>query len=151
MSEFNVNFGCGGNIIPGWDNHDIDVDITKPLPYADGTVDKILAEHVMEHVQCSQALNFLCECRRILKLGGVVRICCPIVGPHLAKWLAIDLTVNHEHKILLDEHLMRTLFWMAGFDLEKTVRTDRKPIDGHWRAIGYERDDAETCRMEATK
>jgi len=35
--------------------------------------------------------------------------------------------------------------------MEKIIKTGRKEIDGHWRAIGTAKDDLETLRMEAQK
>jgi hypothetical protein len=40
---------------------------------------------------------------------------------------------------------------MAGFSNEAIHRTDRRDEDGHWKSIGRENDDLETCRMEAMK
>jgi SAM-dependent methyltransferase len=74
-----VNFGCGTNKIPGWNNHDKDVDITKRLPYADNSVSFIFAEHCIEHVSYYEAVNFLKECVRILKPGGMIRISVPSI------------------------------------------------------------------------
>jgi len=36
-----LNLGCGGNILDGWENHDMDLDITKPLPYDGNSIDFI--------------------------------------------------------------------------------------------------------------
>lgn len=147
-----IQFGSGGNILTGWVNTDLpDVDITKSLPFKDCHAEMILAEHVVEHQTGPEALRFLQECHRILKPGAAVRICCPVIGSHLLREHAIDLTLNHGHLIILDPHLLMTLLWMAGFSIPNIRITDRKEIDGHWKVIGRELDDIETCRMEATK
>lgn len=150
-----LNLGCGGNILtPPWKNHDLEqdgTDITKPLGYADGSVDMILLEHVLEHVSSPQAWYALSEMRRVLKLGGVLRVCCPIIGTHMNRSQVMDLLSGHGHLMGLTEDLMRTLLWSVGFELNKIQRTDRKPIDGHYRTIGCELDSLETCRLEAVK
>lgn len=146
-----VNFGCGGNILPGWENHDMEVDITNPLPYKSECVDMILAEHVGEHTDGPSLYRFLAECHRILKPKGKVRLCCPVIGHWMTREQAVDLTVNHGHLQVLNENNLRTFLWMAGFDHFSITRTDRRDIDGHWRVIGALQDEAETCRLEATK
>ena len=146
-----LHFGAGSNIVPGFENHDSDVDIRNPLPYADNTADVIFSEHMPEHVNCSQCLLFLEDARRILKPGGVLRLCVPVVGVHLKRELAHDLILNHGHQQALDRNIVITMLWAAGFELPNIVITGRKDCDGHFRVIGKERDDIETLRIEATK
>lgn len=76
-----IQFGANDNLLDGWVNlrNETDGDITRPLEYGDSTVDFILIEHVLEHVTHQSALDFLFECRRVLKMGGVVRIIVPDV------------------------------------------------------------------------
>lgn len=147
-----LQFGSGGNILTGWQNYDSEMDIRKvPFPFQDNSAEMIFACHVMEHVSSGDAMRFLTDCYRILKPGGVIRICCPVIGQWLTRQHARDLTSNHGHEIILDEHLMRMLLWMAGFDHDKIRRTDRREMDGHFRVIGLDADNLETCRMEGTK
>ena len=47
------------------------------LPFADGEVDFIYAEHFMEHLFLDEAIALLRETHRILAPGGVVRIASP--------------------------------------------------------------------------
>jgi glycosyltransferase involved in cell wall biosynthesis len=72
-----VHFGCGGNVISSWENHDKDVDLRKPLPYKDNSIDFIFAEHTVEHLFQREAWLFLSESFRVLKRGGVIRIIFP--------------------------------------------------------------------------
>lgn len=73
-----VQFGSGGNILEGWKNlQEHDADITKPLEFADNSVDYILAEHVVEHVSHQDAWRFFKEALRILKKEGVLRVVVP--------------------------------------------------------------------------
>ena len=45
-----INLGCGTNRIPGWSNHDAEVNITRRLPWADDSADCVFVEHVVEYV-----------------------------------------------------------------------------------------------------
>jgi SAM-dependent methyltransferase len=72
-----LHLGCGSNILPGWDNHDKDVDLTKPLPFADDSFDFIFTEHVIEHLSPVDGWRFFIEARRVLKDGGIIRTAFP--------------------------------------------------------------------------
>lgn len=147
-----VQFGCGGNILDGFKNHDLDVDVTiLPLPYMDSSVEFILVEHLTEHLDSREAVLFLGECHRILTHEGTLRVCCPVIGQWMDRGQAIDLAINHGHRMVLNETSMRDLIWMAGFRPDRIKRTDRWDIDGHHKIIGKQKDDEETCRLYAVK
>ena len=77
-----LHLGCGNDILAGWVNLDhapapgIDVvaDLgscrIRPLPFADETVDEILACHVLEHI--ADILPLMAELWRIAKPGAVL-------------------------------------------------------------------------------
>ena len=74
-----LNLACGKKIKEGFINVDIAapadmiVDLNKyPYPFEDNSVDYILAEHIIEHLQSPN--KFLEEIHRILKDDGVARI-----------------------------------------------------------------------------
>jgi len=142
-----VNFGCGSNRIDGWENHDIETDITKRLPYGNGTVDFILAEHVLEHISGPEALKFLDEAYRILKPKGVLRICVPVLD-RLTKEHSRDIVLGHGHLTVWSTTLLFRFMELAGF---LVAISERKPCDGHWTVIGKEKDDLETARLEGVK
>lgn len=164
-NPLNVEFGCGNRkTIAGWICHDREVDITKPLPYNDGSVDMIRAEHVCEHVSGPEFLRFLEECYRILKPGGKARISMPVICPDQYKPVAIadsakirDLILNHGHQAAYTPTLMFTYAHVAGFTkLGYSIPTLLSPsgrdhLDYHWEEIGADQDDLETFRMELTK
>ena len=75
-----IQFGCGGNRIKGWENYDMEIDITKPLPFENHTATHIFAEHVVEHITIHQAWNFFEECYRILQIKGEIKIAVPCVS-----------------------------------------------------------------------
>jgi predicted SAM-dependent methyltransferase len=55
----------------------VDADITKRLPFDDGSVDGVLLSHVLEHFDAPQGLALLVEAYRVLKPGGIVLVSVP--------------------------------------------------------------------------
>jgi predicted SAM-dependent methyltransferase len=53
------------------------VDVTEPLPFGDATLDWAYAEHLVEHLRLGEAIDWLCEVRRVLRPGGVLRLTTP--------------------------------------------------------------------------
>lgn len=80
-----LHLGCGKRILPGWTNVDAErwvpeverADLSKPFPWKDQSVDLIYAEHFLEHLDENQGLQFLMECKRVLKRTGTLRISTP--------------------------------------------------------------------------
>lgn len=80
-----ANLGCGQSLHSDWINIDckptgpgvVVHDLTKGLPFADGELDAVYSSHLLEHFPKWQAPDFLCECRRVLKTGGIVRLAVP--------------------------------------------------------------------------
>lgn len=73
-----LNFGASQNELPApWQNLNAGHDIRKPLRFADNSTEAILAEHVIEHVPFLAGYGFIQECHRILRPGGVLRVCFP--------------------------------------------------------------------------
>lgn len=60
----------GGNYV----RHDVRV---QPWPFAGDSVDGLIACHLLEHFDTQDGVDFLRECRRVLKPGGVCRIVVP--------------------------------------------------------------------------
>jgi len=64
------------HLVP-WQSHIVRQDLTKPLPFADGTVDAVYSSHFLEHIYYSDAEAIIKECFRVLKAGGVLRLALP--------------------------------------------------------------------------
>ena len=47
------------------------------LPYADNEVALIYCSHTLEHLEADSAQKFLSECKRVLRVGGVMRVALP--------------------------------------------------------------------------
>lgn len=81
-AECRLNIGCGTNVLAGWVNIDraarvpgvrTDIDLAA-LPFADGSVAAILAEHVLEHLTFAEEKPVWHELARVLRRGGELTI-----------------------------------------------------------------------------
>ncbi len=80
-----LNLGCGTRYHPDWINIDIapqcpeviQHDLSRGIPFADGSCDVVYHVAVFEHLRCPDAAKYLAECYRVLKPGGIVRIGLP--------------------------------------------------------------------------
>ena len=166
-----LNLGCGGNIIAGWENHDWDVDITKPLPYEDNSIDFIFIEHCVEHTTTPDAVRFFAECLRILKDEGTLRIAVPSADkiydladePYL-KWhgqsgfgdgtrrrAVRSILLDHGHLSAWNHSILEACLFAAGFEEEKIYGCDLGELEGHGKVIGEHNNAIETIVMEAVK
>ena len=94
----NLHFGCGSVYFDGWNNVDLDspladlnLDLTQTLPFADASVSYMFSEHFIEHVTRKQAVDFLVECRRILRPSGTIRVSTPNLRFLIAAYLALEV------------------------------------------------------------
>ena len=81
-----LHLGFGSNYLACWLNTDITLkackegvylDVGRPFPLSDNSVNYIFSEHLFEHLTYPQALNMLSESYRVLKPGGVMRLATP--------------------------------------------------------------------------
>lgn len=100
MRDISLNVGTGGRGKEGWINLDAigshrDLycthDLRQPLPLADQSVRRILAEHVVEHLDFrGDVPKVLAEFHRVLQPGGVLRIVVPDVPRFMQAYLQGD-------------------------------------------------------------
>jgi len=170
-----LNLGCGTNKLPGWENHDADVDISKRLPWPGGSADFIFIEHCVEHVDYYAAIEFFRECSRVLTPGGVLRVVVPSVEKVAkcedadyhklaAKWGcspdrrgAVDAILNrHGHKTAWTASLMAATLPFCGFGevrecrVHQSERPELQNVEGHHRVIGEKYNEIESIVFEAT-
>jgi predicted SAM-dependent methyltransferase len=79
-----LEIGSGPRGLSDWTSLDRNIgahvqhDLTKPLPFPDGSVDEVYSSHVLEHFTYPRPLlSVLEECHRVLKPGGRIRIAVP--------------------------------------------------------------------------
>ncbi|MFD0746843.1 methyltransferase domain-containing protein [Phytohabitans flavus] len=74
------------------------LDICEPLPFADGSVDWVYAEHLVEHVSLGAGIDWLTEVRRILAPGGVLRLTTPDLATYVDGYLAGNTFFSRHRK-----------------------------------------------------
>ena len=80
-----LHLGCGTKKLAGWVNIDAveecrpDViwDLFEPLPYADLTIDEILAEDLLEHFDKYMRYQVFFDWARVLKRDGTITLQVP--------------------------------------------------------------------------
>jgi predicted SAM-dependent methyltransferase len=80
-----VILGASRHRLDGWlatdlipkNRHSVYLDATEPFPFPDGSLDRLLCEHMIEHVPAEAGALLLAEARRVLKPGGRIRLATP--------------------------------------------------------------------------
>jgi predicted SAM-dependent methyltransferase len=78
-----LHLGCGFRLLPGWINidfilgADVLLDLRRPIPLPDDSVDYVYSEDFIEHLTFQAGSGLLAECARVLKPGGVLRLATP--------------------------------------------------------------------------
>lgn len=82
-----LNLGCGSHYsnMPEWTNLDfvstgegvIAHDLLEGIPFENESFDLVYHSHVLEHFSKEDGNNFITECFRVLKPGGIIRIAVP--------------------------------------------------------------------------
>lgn len=175
-----IQFGSGSLHLPDFENYDLDVDITKPLPvdrFPDASADIIFSEMCIEHVTPQQAWSFLAECHRILKLGGLIRIvipdfvrCWKLKDP---EWLRVNQGVTnndgslrdqmksilfgHGHQGLWTAELLQAVLEAIGFEnvfiqeAGESIFPEFVGIEQHHKSVGMQVAKAESGCVEGVK
>jgi predicted SAM-dependent methyltransferase len=139
-----LNFGCGETHYDGWSGIDqffapqvdLTIDLRRPLPFPDGSVDWCYSEHFLEHLYPHEGQRHLNEVHRILKPGGRYRVVVPDVLKFAKNYLAGDAEFfrrafpwaerpmqalycvanwNGQHRNILDFQELRHMGGIAGF------------------------------------
>jgi predicted SAM-dependent methyltransferase len=139
-SELRLHLGSGFLPKDGWVNIDlagvrVDVvwNLKHGIPFADGSVDAVFHEHMLEHLDLREGFQLTRECHRALKPGGVLRVAVPNAGDCLRSYAGVDdpdwarsrptpmlsvqaLFYEHGHRAMYDEQLLVAVLTAAGFD-----------------------------------
>jgi predicted SAM-dependent methyltransferase len=136
MEKLNyLNVGCGNKFHRAWVNVDMvsnseyvmAVNLLKGIPFPSDQFEVVYHSQVLEHIPKEKAHDFIKECYRVLKPGGILRVVLP------------DLeNIVNEYKRLLQENLERpTATSAANYDwimLEMYDQTVRNHSGGQMAA-----------------
>ena len=117
----NVILGAGTTSYPGWVATDGDVlDITSPNDWArlfePESIDRLLAEHVIEHLSEERARNALTACYRYLKAGGLLRVAVPDGNRRDPAYVAEASPPKDGHQALYNIDSLAQLLRESGFE-----------------------------------
>jgi predicted SAM-dependent methyltransferase len=78
------------------------LDVCRPLPFADHSVEWVYAEHLIEHVPLPDGIRWLTEVRRILTPGGLLRLTTPDLRKYVEGYVAEDrFFAKHRRRVKL--------------------------------------------------
>jgi predicted SAM-dependent methyltransferase len=135
--SINLHLGCGSIDHPAFINIDgipaphihYVGKIDKLSQFLDDSVDLVYACHCLEHFSHRQVLNVLKEWRRVLKMGGILRLSVPDFNSMVELYLAAGRDIQYVlapltggqdykynfHKTIFNEEFLSRLFFEAGF------------------------------------
>ncbi len=119
-SPLQVVIGGGQTSYEGWIFTDRDfLDITNPRDWRNlfepNSIDRLLCEHVLEHLSEPECASALAECYRYLKPGGLMRIAVPDGYRRDPAYVAEAAPPNDGHKVFFNIDTLPPLLVSAGF------------------------------------
>ncbi len=76
-------------------------DMNAPLPFADGAFDAVVCIDGIEHLE--RPFDFVRECRRVLRRGGVLIVSTPNISALRSRWRWLLTGFHNKGKVPLDE------------------------------------------------
>lgn len=144
-----INLGCGGRYHPEWVNADIaprdprvqPCDLSRPLPFPDGSFEVVYHSNVLEHIRREHVGAFLGECFRILKAGGILRVAvpdleaiCRLYLERLNRAVEGDASAAAEYDWMMLELLDQTVREQSGGAMVAHLR--QNPLPGEQFILG---------------
>ena len=116
----NVVIGAGPTLFQGWVHTDRAIlDITSPEDwrnlFAPESIDRLLAEHVLEHLTEADCRIAVIEAGRYLKRGGLFRIAVPDGYRRDPAYVAEAAPPNDGHQVFFSVDTLRPLVESLGF------------------------------------
>jgi predicted SAM-dependent methyltransferase len=79
-------------------DHRINLLRSHKLPFKDNYVTSIYSSHVIEHLDDDSLLKLFEECYRVLKSGGIFRVCCPDMDYFIDSYLTEEKDAFYKWK-----------------------------------------------------
>ena len=70
-------------------------DLTRSFPWPDSTADVAYSSHTLEHFSREDGRNFLLECHRVLRKGGILRIVVPDLRQFVTDYMEDKFQADH--------------------------------------------------------
>jgi SAM-dependent methyltransferase len=97
--------------------------LAKGIPAPDDSADVVYHSHVFEHIDRELAPGFLCECLRVLRPGGVIRIVVPDLEKSAEDYLRAITALDSGQRETLDQLNAATEFLFAQMVLKENFAT----------------------------
>ncbi len=88
-----------------WPRNVFRVNVRKGLAYESGSIEAIYSSHMLEHIYLDEVTPILKECRRVICVGGVMRVALPDGEQWAAGLLAGDDRETGEPGLEFNKHL----------------------------------------------
>jgi len=150
-----VIVGASSQRLPGWLATDIDtLNVTQESSWSSlfrpGSIDNILAEHVLEHLSLEELHRVLAHAKKYLKAGGVFRIAVPdAFHPsryyyNLVKPGGWETPI--EHKLFFDHEMLTRIAEQSGYKIRLLEYFDES---GVFHKVDYSPDNGTIQRCAA--
>jgi predicted SAM-dependent methyltransferase len=153
-----LNLGCGAHYSTKeeWTNIDfvstgrsvIAHNLLKGVPFENNTFDLVYHSHVLEHFSKIDGENFIAECFRVLKPGGVIRIAIPDLEQIVRNYLRFleegvqnpnDILIRANYEWMLIEMYDQTVRNVSGGNMVKYLFQEKMPNEDFvFQRIGEE-------------
>ena len=124
-----LNLGCGTQYLVdnNWINLDfisnnkniVGCNLLNGIPFNDNTFDIVYHSHLLEHFNKKDGMEFIAECYRVLKPGGVIRIAVPNLEEIVKEYLYY---LNQVLIYPLDNIMVANYEWMKLEMYDQVVR-----------------------------
>jgi len=133
-----LDLGCGPNTHVEFVNLDylwrpgVDVcwDVSRGLPFADGTFLGVFSEHCLEHFPLPAAMVLLREVRRVLAPGGRLRLVVPDAELYLRTY-ARQVEGDDSRRFPYQDDECRSALWTPVLSVNRVFYQDRESLHGH--------------------
>jgi len=149
-----LNLGCGLRYHMNWINVDfvstgegvLSHNLLKGIPFSDSQIDVVYHSHLLEHFSKADGINFIKECYRVLKSGGIIRIAVPDLEAiskeyliNLNRAMNIELNSEYDYDWILLEMYDQAIRNNSGGEMAKYLyRKDIPNKDYVFNRIGSE-------------
>lgn len=132
-----LNLGAGATVLEGYQNLDRKTgQEVYPLDYPDGCADEIRASHVLEHFSHRETMDIVRDWVRVLKPGGVLKICVPdmeVIAHTVAQGIPINaegylmgghIDDDDRHGAVFTRGKLAAIFAEAGLERVRMFKSD---------------------------